>query len=115
MSSWVKFRFSHLKRWKEYAEKIAKAMRDIEANAEVYIIGGVAEDRITVLSDIDILIVVKRNIKGRDKLELKKNILIRAMDVYDLPFDAPVELHVEDEESSKRYFALSRKAIKITI
>jgi len=46
---------------------------------------------------------------------VKKNILIRAMDVYDLPFDAPVELHVEDEESSKRYFALSRKAIKITI
>lgn len=113
MSSWVKFRFSHLRRWREYAEKIAKATRDIEANAEVYVIGGVAEDRITVLSDIDILIVVKRNIEGKEKRELKKNILIRAMDFYDLPFDAPVELHVEDERASKTYFELSRKIIKI--
>jgi len=38
--------------------------------------------------------------------------LIRAMDFYDLPFDAPVELHVEDERGSKRYFELSRKIIK---
>ena len=113
MSSWVKFRFSHLRKWREYAEKIAKATRDIETNAEVYVIGGVAENRITVLSDIDILIVIKRNIEGKEKRELKKNILIRAMDFYDLPFDAPVELHVEDERGSKRYFELSRKIIKI--
>jgi predicted nucleotidyltransferase len=113
MSSWVKFRFSHLRRWREYAEKIAKATRDIEANADVYVIGGVAEDRITVLSDIDIPVVVKRNVEGKEKRELKKNILIRAMDFYDLPFDAPVELHVEDERVSKRYFELSRKIIKI--
>ncbi|BDC18586.1 nucleotidyltransferase domain-containing protein [Acidianus sp. HS-5] len=113
MSSWVKFRFSHLRRWREYAEEVAKAVHDIEPNAEVYIIGGVAEDRITVLSDIDILIVVKRKLTGKERRDLSKSILIRAMDFYDLPFDAPVELHVEDEESARRFLTLSRKAIKI--
>ncbi|MDT7863394.1 MAG: nucleotidyltransferase domain-containing protein [Vulcanisaeta sp.] len=111
MSSWVKFRFSHLRRWREYAEKVARAVRDIEPNAEVYVIGGVAEDRVTVLSDIDILIVVRRRLTGKDRRELSRDILTRAMDFYDLPFDAPVELHVEDEESAGRF--LSRKAIKI--
>jgi predicted nucleotidyltransferase len=82
---------------------IAKAAKDLELNAEVYVIGGVAEDRITVLSDIDILIVTNRKIEGRERKELKADILIRAMNVYGLPFDAPVELHLEDKESVKRF------------
>ncbi|MCY0883002.1 MAG: hypothetical protein OWQ50_04205 [Acidianus infernus] len=59
--------------------------------------GGVAEDRITVLSDIDILIVIKRKLSGKERKELSKKVLIRAMDFYSLPFDAPVELHIEDD------------------
>jgi predicted nucleotidyltransferase len=82
---------------------IAKAAKDLEPNAEVYVIGGVAEDRITVLSDLDILIVTKRKIEGRERKELKADILIRAMNVYGLPFDAPVELHLEDEVSVKMF------------
>ena len=113
MSSWVEFRFSHLRRWREYAEMVAKAARDLEPDAEVYVIGGVAEDRVTVLSDIDILIVVKRKLEGRERRELFKKVLIRAMDAYGLPFDAPVELHVEDEESARKFFASSKKAIRI--
>jgi predicted nucleotidyltransferase len=78
------------------------------------VIGGVAENRITVLSDIDILIVIKRKLSGMERKELSKKILIRAMDFYDLPFDAPVELHIEDEENAKRFLSISKKVIKIT-
>ncbi|MBB5255089.1 nucleotidyltransferase domain-containing protein [Sulfurisphaera ohwakuensis] len=113
MSSWVKFRFSHLRRWREYAEKVAKAVRDLEPNVEVYVIGGVAEDRITVLSDIDILIVVKRKLNNKERKTLREEILLRAMDAYELPFDAPVEIHLEDEDEAKRFFELSKKVIKI--
>ncbi|MCH4815855.1 MAG: nucleotidyltransferase domain-containing protein [Saccharolobus sp.] len=113
MSSWVKFRFSHLKRWREYAEKVAKATKDLEPNSEVYIIGGVAEDRITVLSDIDILIIIKRKLNNKERKKLREAILLRAMDSYNLPFDAPVEIHLEDEDEAKRFFELSKKAIKI--
>ncbi|BFI74758.1 nucleotidyltransferase domain-containing protein [Sulfurisphaera ohwakuensis] len=114
MSSWVKFRFSHLRRWKEYAEKVAKAVRDLEPNAEVYVIGGVAEDRITVLSDIDILIVIKRKLNNKERKRLREEILLRAMDAYALPFDAPVEIHLENEDEAKRFFELSKKVVKIS-
>ena len=60
MSSWVSYHFEHLRRWGEYAEKVTKAARDVAGDVEVYVIGGVAEGRTTVLSDIDVLIVVKR-------------------------------------------------------
>ncbi|QIW23656.1 hypothetical protein EWF20_05445 [Sulfolobus sp. S-194] len=113
MSSWVKFRFSHLRRWREYAEKIAKATADLEPDSEVYVIGGVAEDRITVLSDIDILILIKRKLNNKERKALREEILLRAMDAYELPFDAPVEIHIEDEEGAKRFFELSKKVIKI--
>ncbi|MFP3163964.1 MAG: nucleotidyltransferase domain-containing protein [Acidianus hospitalis] len=93
---------------------MARAVHDIEPNAEVYVIGGVAENRITVLSDIDILIVIKRKLSGKERKELSKKVLTRAMDFYDLPFDAPVELHIEDEENAKRFFSISKKVIKIT-
>jgi predicted nucleotidyltransferase len=62
----------------------AKVTKGMEPNTEVYVIGGVAEDRITVLSDIDILIVTKRKIEGGKRKELKADILIRAMNVYGL-------------------------------
>lgn len=58
----------------------------------------VAEYRTIVLSNIDILIFVKRKLSGRKRRELSKKMLIRAMDYYDLSFDATVDLHVEDEE-----------------
>ncbi|BDB99987.1 nucleotidyltransferase domain-containing protein [Saccharolobus caldissimus] len=113
MSSWVKFRFSHLRRWREYAEKIAKATQDLEPNSEVYVIGGVAEDRITVLSDIDILVVIKRKLNDKEKKKLREIILLRAIDLYNLPFDAPVEIHLKDEDEAKRFFELSKKVIKV--
>ena len=55
MSNWVRYRFEHLKRWRDYALKVAKAARDVLGDVRVYVVGGVAEGRTTVLSDIDIL------------------------------------------------------------
>lgn len=68
MSSWVKHRFSHLRRRREYVEKVARAARDILGDVRVYVIGGVAENRTTALSDIDVLIAVS----GRIDAETEK-------------------------------------------
>jgi len=84
MSSWVRYHFEHLRRWREYAEGICRAARDVLGrNVEVYVIGGVAEERTTVLSDIDILIVA--NTLPRDRKGLYSEILERAIDAYGLP------------------------------
>ncbi|ADM27359.1 DNA polymerase beta domain protein region [Ignisphaera aggregans DSM 17230] len=111
MLSWVRYHFEHLRRWREYAEKICSSIKSLGLEAEVYVIGGVAEDRITVLSDIDILIVVE-NIDPSTKKKLAIDIMEKAIDSYGLPWDAPIELHIIDRNDMKTYFRLS-KTIKI--
>ena len=88
MSSWVKNHFEHLKRWREYAEKIAKAAKEVLGEAEIYVVGGVAEERTTIYSDIDI-------------------------EAYGLPWDVPVELHIVNEKEAREYLRISKKAVKI--
>lgn len=89
-----------------------EAAKDLVPSVRVFVIGGVAEGRTTVLSDIDILIIIPGGItvnKGR----LYRDILIRAMDVYGLPWDAPVELHIVYDDESKYYLESSSKVIEI--
>lgn len=100
MSSWVRYRFAHLRRWREYANAIARAAEDLAPGARVYVVGSVARGSYSVTSDIDILIVVPR---GRRERGLYKRIMERAMDLYGLPFDAPVELHIVEEGGEARY------------
>lgn len=59
-----------------------------------------AEGRVTVLSDIDILIVVP---KGTPRKGLYAKILSLAIDKHGLPFDAPVELHIVEEGGETQY------------
>jgi len=97
---WAKYHIKHLKKWREYAKKIAKAARDIVPEAKVYVIGGAAENRLTVLSDIDILIIVP---KKAMKKHLTTNILEKAINTYQLPWDAPVEIHIVEEGKNNMY------------
>lgn len=50
-----------LKRWREYSSIVARAAKNILGDKleSIYVVGGVAEDRITVYSDIDIVVVVR--------------------------------------------------------
>ncbi|BBL46991.1 MULTISPECIES: nucleotidyltransferase domain-containing protein [Metallosphaera] len=114
MSSWVRDKFEHLSKWREYAKAIADSAREFDPGVKVYVFGGVAEDRITVLSDIDILIIFPRLLSDRDIIRLRREILVRAMDEHSLPFDSPVELHVVDSERAKEYLSRARKLIEIT-
>jgi len=93
---WVKHHIEHLRNWRRAVEAVAKAVEDLKLDAEVYVFGGAAENRLTVLSDIDVLICVRK--EEGDFRELKKKILIRAMDKYNLPWDYPIELHVHPTE-----------------
>jgi len=113
LSSWVSYHFKHLRRWREYAEKVSKAAKDLLGEVDVYVIGGVAENRTTIYSDIDVLIVVKGEKLGDERKKLRIEILERAMDKYGLPVGAPIELHIINEKQVKEYMSLTKKAIKI--
>ncbi|WP_052349378.1 nucleotidyltransferase domain-containing protein [Candidatus Acidianus copahuensis] len=80
MSSPVKFVFSHLSKWREYAEAIRLAVKELDESAEVYVIGSIASGKYTVRSDIDILIVIKKDLKGREKRTFKVKVLELAFD-----------------------------------
>ncbi len=104
MLSWVRQHFRHLRRWRSYAEKVARAAAELVPGSRVYVVGGVAEGRATVLSDIDVVVVVPRpRLDGRERLQLTLDILERAIDAYGLPWDAPVEIHVVGSEEANRY------------
>jgi len=53
-------RYGLLKRWRELALIVARACREVLGPGclGVYVAGGAAEGRLTVLSDIDVVIVV---------------------------------------------------------
>ncbi|WP_440059481.1 nucleotidyltransferase domain-containing protein [Thermogladius sp. 4427co] len=113
MLSWVRYHFQHLARWREYAGKVAKAARELLPGSEVFVVGSVAEGRTTIYSDIDILVVVKNtSLDNESKKKLMVEILSRAIEEHGLPWDAPVELHIVDEEGFREYVKHCRRILK---
>ena len=90
---WVRYHLRHLKAWREAVKAVANAVKSLGLDADVYVIGGAAERRLTVLSDIDVLVCVDESC-GVDLWELRRRILTRAMDEHGLPWDYPIELHI---------------------
>ncbi|UXD21242.1 DNA polymerase [Ignicoccus pacificus DSM 13166] len=108
--SWIRYHVEHLKRWREVAEKFFKAARDLYPESEVYVIGSVAEGRHTVTSDVDILICFP---EGIDVRRAKKKVILRAMDVYDVPWDYPFEVHAYTMSECEKVKRVSGKVVRI--
>ena len=114
---WARYaleRYSLLKKWRDFATAIAKACTDLlDKNClGVYVVGGAAEDRLTVLSDIDIVITVDRpSFKNIDTILAIK----RKAEQLGLPPEAPIDLKVmtqkEFQELTEK--GIYRKTIKI--
>jgi len=95
---WVKRRLKYLRMWRETAKAIARAVKDLDPLAEVYVVGGAAEDRLTVLSDIDTVVVPSRPLDSKAVDQLRREAYARATDSYNLPWDYPVEVHIMQRE-----------------
>ena len=74
-----------------YLERIVEVMRGIDAEAEIYLFGSVAEGRYLLSSDIDILVVTNTN-PGRVLAELWAN-----------GIKNPFEIHVINREVLEVY------------
>ncbi len=110
MLSWVKHHFQHLRKWRDYAELVARAVSDLVPEAEVYVIGSVVEGKVTVYSDIDVLVVIpNKTLNSESRKDLVVEILERAIEYYGLPWDAPIEIHVADKNTLQDYLKHSRK------
>ena len=101
--------YLRLRRWRQYAGAVARAARDVLGpGTRVYVAGGAAEGRLTVLSDVDVVVVSPNAPRdGRGKLRVRLEVRDRAVEAYGLPWDYPVDIHVysdaEFEEARRRY------------
>ena len=111
---WAKHHLEHLRRWREAVEAIAKAIRDLGIKAELYVIGGAAESRLTILSDIDVLLCLEEGLGPEDLWALRRKVLGVAMDKYGLPIDYPVELHIWDKKTCSKTLR-REKAVRVKI
>ena len=93
--------------WRRYAHVVARAVKQVVPEAKAYLAGGAAENRLTVLSDIDILVVLPRRPGFREAAELRARILEEA-EKLGLPLYAPVELHIVGEEDLEKYRRMGR-------
>ena len=92
---------------------MARAAKNILGDKleSIYIVGGVAEDRITVYSDIDIVIVVRD--PGLKSLDTILDIMAEAGRL-GLPLEAPIDLKIITmEEFRENLEKIYKKAVKI--
>ncbi|MGC8933393.1 MAG: nucleotidyltransferase domain-containing protein [Candidatus Methanodesulfokora sp.] len=80
---------------------LAKAAKRILPCSKVYAFGGAAEDRLTVLSDIDVLIVTSKKITDSER-GIKAEILRVAEDL-GFPWYYPIDIHIACTEDLENY------------
>jgi len=84
-------RLKLLSRWRAIATKAASIIKEFYPNAEVYVFGGAAEDRLTVLSDIDIAVVMEDPPKDRARMLAK---IWEILEAKGIPQYYPLEIHL---------------------
>ncbi|KSW12635.1 hypothetical protein CF15_01045 [Pyrodictium occultum] len=88
--------------WRSYIEAVRRAVEKTVPGARLYLAGGAAEGRLTVASDIDVLVVLPRRPSYTEAVELRARILEEA-ERQGLPLYAPVELHIIGSEDLEGY------------
>ena len=109
---WIRHRIEYLRKWRHYVSLLARSVRELLPGAEVYVFGGAAEDRLTVLSDVDVLVVVDRELNQREKWKLKADIIWNATK-YGFPWDYPVDLHIVSRRELPRYLRHAKKLVRV--
>ncbi|ABW02260.1 nucleotidyltransferase domain-containing protein [Caldivirga maquilingensis] len=95
-------RLSMLREWREWARAVAEAVKRVRGDAEVYVIGGAVEGRLTVLSDIDVLIALPQSPSLQEAAKLRAEVWVE-MERMGLPPHLPIELHIIGTEQLARY------------
>lgn len=116
---WARYaleRYAMLRRWRDLASIIARACLEVLGNEclEVHVVGGAAEDRLTVLSDIDIVIVTGNpDTKTLDTILAVK----RKAEELGLPVEAPIDLKILTPEEFRELLekGVFRKTEKIEV
>ena len=97
-----------LKNWRSWMERIAKAIKELLPDAEVYVIGSVARGDYIAASDVDVLIV-----SAHTPEDLRSRSRIKAMieEELGLPYYHPFELHLLKPDEAQQYLRRAKEGI----
>jgi len=97
-----------LREWRSIVHNVARTVKQLYPEAEIYLIGGVAENRITVYSDIDIAVIFKTKLSRDERID----VLTRIWESIDnvIPMYYPLEIHILD---IKEFTRIKGKKIKL--
>ncbi len=88
--------------WREYVEILVRVVKKLYPETRICLVGGVAENRLTIDSDIDVVIVFKEKPSFEKAVDVRTRIWEEA-EKEGLPIYAPIELHIIGEEDLGRY------------
>lgn len=99
-ASWERAKI--LRDWRRYITRLASAIKEVLGDdVRIYIFGSAAKERLTAVSDIDVLIISKNIPKSfMERVALK----LRIIDLSSLPDNNPFELHLVNDKEAKLYF-----------
>ncbi|MEM4970932.1 MAG: nucleotidyltransferase domain-containing protein [Sulfolobales archaeon] len=97
-----------LSMWRSIVVRAARAIKRAYPDAEIYVFGGAAEDRLTIMSDIDLAVVLE-NPPG-DSSELLANIW-GLLEEEGIPLYYPLEVHILSRRDFER---LKGSKVKLT-
>ncbi len=99
-----------LREWRRWIGRVVEAVKTLYPDAEVYVIGSVAEGTYTGASDLDLLVVTDAAPRTpKEEAEAK----VRIEELAGLPFYHPLEIHFATRRERERWLARSRKYIRL--
>jgi predicted nucleotidyltransferase len=91
-----------LRRWRSVVKVLASVVRRLYPGSRVYVFGGAAEGRLTVLSDIDVLVVLDRPVTVEERVEVLARIW-EELERAGVPAYYPLEIHVVGPDALEEY------------
>ncbi len=99
-----------LREWRSWIPQVVKVIKKLLPDAEVYVIGSVAEGRAIAASDLDLLVVSQKvPDMARERARLIATIEERA----ELPLYHPIEFHLVKPAEKGSYLQKSKKYIRL--
>lgn len=98
----AKRRNEYLKNYISVAKRVKKLVNEKYAGAKIYVFGSTVRGTYTAASDIDVLVVLPKDLSPDERAELMARVFM------DMP-DAPVELHITDEKGLNWYMRFIKK------
>ena len=97
-----------VRNWRVWIEKIARIVKELLPDAEIYVVGSVARGDYVASSDVDVLVVAP---SVPSDLRKRAEIKVLIEDKLQLPYYHPFEIHLLRPEEAEPYLRRARGSI----